>query len=254
MANDPDEHPSASPMTAHLLRTVPGRIDARTLGPAGLLLRSLLQAAYSAGEHAKAEYDMALRAARERAAEVVLEIARWEHCCREEDYSTRWGLIFIATELRHTTALPLLRTIVLTPIPAEKAKDPHASTVARETILRTTAAEGVGKLAASGNAEALETLFEFLLIPSLSVRRATVQSILTLPNGSRLRARVAKYLPPEQQFLMDLKRLEVDKAPQIPDPRKFVRKREDDSARAAPPDLPRGQTEQARGRAPRAGT
>jgi hypothetical protein len=55
-----------------------------------------------------------------------------------------------AAELQHPAALPFLFNLVLTPIPPEESPDPHSfSTVAEETILRTTAVEGIGHLAKS---------------------------------------------------------------------------------------------------------
>jgi hypothetical protein len=50
-----------------------------------------------------------------------------------------------------------------TPIPPERSKNPHSfSTVAEETILRTTAIEGIKYLAADGSEAAIESLFDFL--------------------------------------------------------------------------------------------
>src|SRR3712207_8247200 len=51
----------------------------------------------------------------------------------------------------------LFRSFVRTPIPLERSKDSHSfSTVAEETILRTTAVDGVEQLAAEGNDDARE--------------------------------------------------------------------------------------------------
>jgi hypothetical protein len=78
------------------------------------------------------------------------------------DYPTRWAHVHAASELRHPAALPFLRNLILTPIPPEESPDPHSfSTVGEETILRTTAVEGIGYLA-RGRADATEMLFEAL--------------------------------------------------------------------------------------------
>jgi hypothetical protein len=124
--------------------------------------------------------------------------------------------------LRHPAALPFLRNLILTPIPPEESPDPHSfSTVGEETILRTTAVEGIGYLA-RGRADATEMLFEALRQPSLSIRRAAVQSLLATVRGRRLRARIARALPEEHQFLLDLKAVSVRDVPQIRNPERHL--------------------------------
>jgi hypothetical protein len=126
--------------------------------------------------------------------------------------------VHAASELRHPAALPFLRNLILTPIPPEESPDPHSfSTVGEETILRTTAVEGIGYLA-RGRADPTEMLFEALRQPSLSIRRAAVQSLLATARGRRLRARIARALPEEHQFLVDLKAVSVRDVPQIRNP------------------------------------
>jgi hypothetical protein len=127
------------------------------------------------------------------------------------------GLVYTASQMNHEAALPFLRTIVLTSIPPERSRSPHSfSTVGQETVLHTTAVEGVGRLAAMGNERALDSLFEFLSVASPSIRRATVQAILAVDEN--LRDRVADYLPPEQRFLLDIKPLSVTDVPQVERP------------------------------------
>jgi HEAT repeat protein len=209
------------------------------MSPAALLLNDLLAAMNGIGADAEAEYRRLLDAIRKQAPEVVITIARREQECAARDYSTRWGLVFAASELNHPAALPYLSNVVLTPLPAETSRNPHSfSVVAEETILRTTAIEGIGYLAAAGRKEALDTLLSFLAIPSLSIRRAAVQAILSTPSGRRLRRRVAESLPRDQRFLLDLRRPDVREIPQIRNPEKNLSDAGRRARKEAPADHP----------------
>lgn len=200
----------------------------RTLGsdsPAGVALANALAAINRLGDDAEDEYQRALEGLRERPDLVMVEIAREASDCDDGDYPTRWALVHLASELRHPAALPFLRNLVETPIPPERSREPHSfSSVAEETILRTTAVEGVGALAAEGkNREAAEALWQFLKQPSLSVRRAVVQSLYTTEGSSRrVRDRIARLLPEDQRFLLDLKPAQVADVPQITRPQRHL--------------------------------
>lgn len=209
------------------------------MSPAALVLSDLLTAMNNAGADAEDEYRRLLDIARKQAPEIVLAIARREQTCVPYDYSTRWGLVFAASELKHPATLPYLCDLALTPLPAETSRNPHSfSVVAEETILRTTAIEGIGQLAATGNKEALDALFSFLAIPSLSLRRAAVQAILSTPNGRRLRKRVAETLPKDQRFLLDLLRPDVREVPQIRSPERKLSDAGRRARKEAPVELP----------------
>jgi hypothetical protein len=216
----------------------PGAPQSQSFGdlPTSVILRNFFAAMNEVGDDAQDAYQAALAEVREHADEMVLEIATTEKSCDPGDYQTRWALVHLAAEIRNSEALPFLRRVVLTPIPPEGSDDPHSfSTVAEETILRTTAAEGVGYLAAAGDRQALESLFEFLQVPSLSIRRATVQAILDTREGPQLRDRIAAFLPNDQRFLLDLGRPDIREVPQIEDPQRHLR----DAARQVekgPPD------------------
>jgi HEAT repeat protein len=214
MAKESQAPPSAS----DALRQ-PERPRVRALdSPAGILLRNFFAAMSAAGDDAEEQYRRALIDLRKQADVVVVEIARAHSDCNARDYPTRWAHVHAAAELRHPAALPFLRNLILTPIPPEESPDPHSfSTAAEETILRTTAVEGIGHLARD-RADAIEALFEALKQPSLSIRRAAVQSLLASSRGRRLQARIAKALPEDQRFLLALKAVDVRDVPQIKRP------------------------------------
>ncbi len=186
------------------------------------LINNLTEAMYATGDDAEAAYRAALEELRAQADEAAIALARLESDCDRRTYPRRWALIYAATQLEHEAVLPFLRQVVLTPIPPERSSNPHSfSTVKEETVLRTTAVEGVGTLAARGNERARESLFEFLSIESISIRRACVQSLLAIDPG--LRDRIAEYLPRDFRYLLDIRPVAVTDVPQIKDPRQHLR-------------------------------
>jgi hypothetical protein len=206
--------------------------------PAGIALANAIAAMNQVGDGAEDEYQRTLEELRRQADAVAVEIARASSECKVQDYPDRWALVHIAAELRHRAALPYLRNIVETPIPPERSKDPHSfSTVAEETILRTTAVEGVGELAREQqNRDAAEALWEFLKQPSLSIRRAAVQSLYRSAGSSkRTRDRIAALLPEEQRFLLDLKPVDVSDVPQIARPQRHLSEAGREGRTEAPP-------------------
>lgn len=218
---------------------LPERRDPQRLGPVGQLLVNFLEVMNAAGDGAEEAYAAALGALRERSFEAVLEIARLENACETWDYPTRWGLVHAAASLEQPAALPFFRSLVLTPIPPERGVDPHSfSTVAEETILRTTAVDGVAVLARAGSREAVETLLDFLSVPSFSVKRAAVQGLLAADEGESLRDRIEKRLCPEDRMLLDIRPLDVRKVTQIDDPESHLDETGRLDAVAATPDLP----------------
>jgi hypothetical protein len=224
--------------TPDSLRPGPGPSTVQ-LSPAGQILMNYLAAIDAAGDDADERYKIALSAIREKAHDVIIEIARQENHCRAKDYATRWGLIYAASELGHPAALPFFRSVVLTPISPEESPEPHSfSTVAEETILRTTAVDGVARLAADGSKEAIEALFDFLHVPSLSIKRAAVQGLMSVRQGESLRGRIEERLCPEDRFLLDIRPIDVRKVTQIADPEQDLSDEGRKSNKPIAPDLP----------------
>jgi hypothetical protein len=205
--------------------------------PFATLIGRYLTVMNSVGEGAEREHQAVMKEMRKDAAEVVVALAKAEECCHRSDYPLRWGLVYAATQMRHVAVLPYLRNLVLTPIPAEQSAEPHSfSTVREETILRTTAIEGLRHLAAQGQRRATDALFEALDIPSVSVRRAAVQALLA--TDSNLREGVGERLPRDFRFLLDLTTPHVSEIGQVRNPRKHLRKKPERLKKAHPPGLP----------------
>ena len=204
--------------------------------PAGQVLMNFRAAINVAGDDADERYKIAVTAIREKAHDGVIEIARQENHCRAKDNSTRWGLIYAASELGHPAALPFFRSVVLTPIPPEESPDPHSfSTVAEETSLRTAAVDGVARLASGDSKEAVEALFDFLDVPSLSVKRAAVEHLMGVKQGESLRGRIEERLCPEYRFLLDVRSIDVREVTQITDPEQDLT---DEGRRSSKPIVP----------------
>lgn len=205
--------------------------------PAGVLLKNFVATMNGQGKDAQEEYERALSHLRKMPEEAILEIARAEKACGVDDYSTRWFLIFAASELKHPAALPFFKQIVLTPIPPERSAEPHSlSTVAEETIIRTTAVDGVRAIAEK-DSKALRTLFEFLEVPSFSIKRAAVQAILAVSKDPKTVQELKEMLPKDMRFLIDLKQIDVREVPQIKDPQKYLEKVETEGKRRPIPKL-----------------
>ena len=186
------------------------------------LVENLLAAMWAAGDDAEAAYASALEELRAGPDEPVVAIARLEAACDRRSHPRRWALVYAATLLESDSALPFLRQVVLAPIPPEQSPRPHSySSAKQETILRTTAVEGIGTLGLRGNKEAVESLLEFLAIDSISIRRASVQCLLSIDDGTR--ERIAEQLPGDLRYLLDVRATQVGDVPQIKDPTRHLR-------------------------------
>ncbi len=173
---------------------------------------------------------------REYADEVIVELARAEARCKRSDNTLRWLLVYGAAQMKHTSALPFLHSFVLTPIPSEESTTSHSfSTVGEETVLRTTAIDGISYLALQGYERAVEALFEALEISSISIRRATIQALLSI--DANLRDRIADQIPLEFHYLLDVRPMQVTEVPQIENPERHLRSWEEPRDKTHPPDF-----------------
>ena len=203
---------------------------------AGMLLRDLVATMHGAGDDAEERYQNALRQACEDPDALLVEVARALGDCSERDYALRWSLVYTAGQLKNPASLPLLKTVVTTPIPPERSRDPHSfSTVAEDTALRTTAVEGVAALARDGDEQATRALLGFLDIDSISIRRSAVQGLLAAPNADDLRDEIVDCLPKAQRFLLDVKPMNVTDVAQISDPTAHLSERGRAAEKEQPP-------------------
>jgi hypothetical protein len=184
------------------------------------LLKGFILAMNATGQDAKDRYDHALDALCNDAEQVLPEIERVLQSTPQQDFLSRWVLIYTAVKMKHPSTLLFLKNLVLAPLSLE---EPSPLFLGEETMLRTTAIEGIEYLAISGNEDALQALFQIIEEPSRSIRIAAVQGILATPEGELLRDRVAEILPEEHRFMLDIKRMDVRDVPQINDPQRFLK-------------------------------
>jgi len=205
-------------------------------GPFAERINHYLTTLYASGDAAEERNAAALDEFRRDAGEAVIALAKAGACCHEHDYPRRWALVYAAARLEHDAALPYFRELVLTPVPEAQPRGGHGFSAAREeTVLRTTAVEGVGRLAARGNRAALKALYEFLDVPSISIRRASIQAVLAVE--PKARGKLAERIPAEFHYLLDVRTIPVTKAPQVKNPRKHL-KDEKPLDKPVPPGLP----------------
>ena len=166
------------------------------------------------GSDAEVRYQEGLDSLRRGGAGVLSHIGELYRGLSPHAYLHRWSLVQLTSDLRDAQALPLLTEILAAPIPEELSKrSAEYSTVADETIIRTTAVEALARLASGGNADATHVLFRQIHHASYSVRRAAVQAILEA-GDSGAREQLRKAMPASDHHLLDLRRVRVEEVPQ----------------------------------------
>lgn len=168
----------------------------------------------------------------------VSAIAEMYGATPEDQYTERWSQIHLLSELSTPAALAVFEDLLSTPIPPEKMPGMVVySTVGEETIIRTTAVEGIAKIAARGNNDALEMLRKYVQHESFSVRRAAIQTYIEIV-GPESREELRASLPAEDHFILDIRRANVQEIPQA----RPERSNADTLDQAPPPSFPFGPT------------
>ncbi|MGW5366245.1 hypothetical protein [Actinopolymorpha pittospori] len=180
-------------------------------------------------------YQEALRSVRAQPAadlrRLVLEVLRE---LRKEAYLDRWSLVQVLSDIRDPKAVAILREVIETPLPPERssADDHKFTTTGREVIIRTTAVDGVARLAEDGSREAIGCLLDNVGHEDRTVRTACIVALSELGGepAERLRERVAE----EDRALLELRPVNIYDVPQ-PRAGEYVR---DPGAHDAPPPAP----------------
>jgi len=191
-----------------------------------------------AGPNAEDEYQATLQDLAADPQAAVAAITDMYGATPEDQYTERWSQIHLLSDLATPAALAVFEDLLSTPIPPEKMPGMVVySTVGEETIIRTTAVEGIGKLAARGNSDALEMLRKYTQHESFSVRRAAIQAYIEVA-GSDAREELRASLPEEDQYILDIRRANIQEIPQA----RPEHSRADSSDQAPPPSFPFGPT------------
>ena len=174
------------------------------------------------GEKAEACYQKALDGLARQSKEVVKALAEEYERLDARHYLDRWALFQLMAELKHESALDAADRVLSSRIPQEQFVDSHSfSTVGEEVMIRTTAVEAVTRLAADGNARALEILLRHAGHENFSIKRAAIQGYLA-HGGEQARTTLLKALPERDHHILDIKRVDVRQVPQAEGGRHLV--------------------------------
>jgi hypothetical protein len=201
------------------------------------LVRNAITLMSASGPHAEADYQGALRALARQPAAAVAAVSEMYRATAEDHYITRWAHVQLLSDLRDKAALDLFQNVLATPIPPEKAPGMVTySTVGEEVMIRTTAIEGITRLAAAGDRRARDLLRKYAQHEVFSIKRAAVQGYLEAA-GPDARDDLRKVLREQDHFILDLRRTDVHNVPQPRVERPSSRKDEPPPARLAPPTI-----------------
>jgi hypothetical protein len=168
----------------------------------------------ASGPNAEEEYQLMLRALVREPEQAAAAIAGMYRETPEDQYIARWAQVQLLSDLRDDATLSAFDDILSTPIPPEKAPLMITySTVGEEVMIRTTAIDGITRLAARGDRRAIDVLRKHTQHEALSVRRAAIQGYLQVA-GPDAREELRKMLPERDHFLLDIRRVDVRDVPQ----------------------------------------
>lgn len=166
------------------------------------------------GEGAEERYRQSVGRIKPKAAPAIVLMAKELDALPEDQYLSRWSLVHLISELEDDSSVPHLDRIARSKIPAEKSKLLHQfSTRAEELLIRTTAVDGITRLARKGVVEATKGLLELASNKVLSIQRAAVQGYLEV-GGRTARKELKALLPEDRHFLLDIERVDVKAVPQ----------------------------------------
>lgn len=167
-----------------------------------------------AGECAEEDYRVAIdRLCRQ--ASLASRIIQAEYFDLPEDaYLDRWALVMLTAELRDSRSLGFFEKILASAIPEERSQAPHSFTsVGEEVMIRTTAIEGLERMAADGDEKAEQLLLRNIHHDAFSIRRAATLALLAI-GGEDMRKKLEEALPERHHDLLKIRRTDVRKAEQ----------------------------------------
>lgn len=187
------------------------RVKSRTLKA---LFQEAVLRMNGVGDDAESHYQRALAAVREAGASAIDALATEFTGLGDYDYVNRWGVVQLLHDVADPRALSLLDRIIASPMPEERSRDPHSSTVGREVVVRTTAVEAIGRLAAAGSAEARDALLKHARHPVRSVKIAAVLAYLE-QEGAKGRSALLRRMAKADQWMLRIRRVHPGELPAI---------------------------------------
>lgn len=178
-------------------------------------IRNAVNKMGAVGDDAEKNYQAALDSIKPNAQKIIEAIRKELEVIPTDRYLDKWSLIQLLAELRDPASLPLLDKILSKPLPKELYKDPHKrSSLRQETINLTTAVEAITRIASKENKDALQLLFKHAKHESLSVRRASIQGVIEY-GDQNAREKLKEILSKNDYYLLDIKKTNIEKVPQI---------------------------------------
>jgi hypothetical protein len=140
----------------------------------------------------------------------------------EEAYLERWSLVQLMADVNHADLLEFFEDVIRTPIPPERSSeaDYKSTTRGREVIIRTTAVDGLERLAAEGSSRAVDVLLDHVAHDNSTVRTACIVALQEL--GGDAAERVRERVADEDRDLLEIRRVSVYDVPQ-PESGTYVR-------------------------------
>lgn len=178
-------------------------------------LRQAIHRMSETGPNAETAYQAALDGLRSQSgagANQVISAAIEE--LPEEAYLERLLLVQVAADVGEPELVELFRTVVTDPLPPERSSDADYkfTTRGREVIIRTTAVDGLARLAAEGSTIAVDYLLENVAHENRTVRAACVVALQGL--GGAPASRVRERVGADDRDLLELRRMRVEDVPQ----------------------------------------
>lgn len=168
------------------------------------LLGQALRLMHSTGESAEREYTHVIRLLRADAQRATTVAARLIEAAADEPM-LRWSILHMLTDIEDATCLDVLHRQASRQLPERIRQEGGCEQLADyEELVAIMAVEGLGRLAAAGNHEAIEALREVVARQDRkSVRRPAAAALVAAQPD--LRARVEQMLPEGERYLLGLR-------------------------------------------------
>jgi hypothetical protein len=187
------------------------RVKSRALAA---VLREAVQRMNESGDEAEARYQQALAAVRQAGSDAIDAVVGEFRATDDGDVVNRWALVQLLSDLQDPRSIDVLGRIVGLPLPEDRSPDPHGSVAARELVVRTTAVEGIARLAAAGSTAAQDALLENVSHPVRSVRIAAILACVE-QGGEKARQELQSRVAESERWLLDIRRVHPREIPPI---------------------------------------
>lgn len=175
------------------------------------LIVNAINAMGAFGDDAEKQYQRYLKQLKENDSGILITEYSNLH---ESQYLDRWSIVQLVSDICNEKNLDFFNKVIIEKIPKEKSKETHSfSTVGEEVMIRTTAIDGISKLAGNGNKEAVNSLLNHTNNQNFSIKRAAIQAFIEVGGKDSIEI-LKKHLPKESHFILEIKRTDARNVPQ----------------------------------------